>query len=126
MIIKGICAFLCAVLTKIFGGFDAVLTVLVALIIIDYVTGIAAALSKQELSSKTGFCGILKKICILSMVAAGHLIGQALGFSELRSVIIGFYIANEGISIMENAAIVGVPMPKRLVEVLKQLKKTND
>lgn len=123
--IKAFCAVFCAILTKIFGGLDTVLLVLTALIIIDYITGVAAAAYAKELSSKTGFRGILKKICILSLVAAAHLIGVTVGVIELRSVVIGFYIANEGISIIENAASAGVPMPERLIDVLKQLKQKN-
>lgn len=125
MAIKAGAACICAVMTRLFGGFDTVLTVLISLLIIDYVTGVSAAIFLKELSSKAGFAGILKKACILCIVAAAHLVSEVVSMPEMRSMVIGFYIANEGISIIENAGLLGVPMPEKLTEILKQLKKDN-
>ena len=122
--IKMLAGGVCAVLTKFFGGFDAMLTVLVMLIAVDYITGVAAALYSEKLSSKTGFRGILKKVCIMSAVALAHLIGEITSQEVLRSLVIGFYIANEGISILENIAHTGVVLPRKLINVLEQLKNT--
>ena len=121
-VIKAISAFFCAVITKFFGGFDAMLSVLICLVVIDYITGISAAGYMHKLSSKTGFMGIFKKICIMSAVALSHLLGVVMGIDYLRSLVIGFYVANEAISILENIALTGVPLPKKLIEVLEQLK----
>lgn len=113
---------ICTALTALFGGLDAVLAALLIFITLDYITGIIAAIVEGKLSSKVGFLGLLKKIVILMIVVVAHTIGQALGISEIRSLVIGFYIANEGLSILENAGRIGVPLPKKLMDVLEQLK----
>ena len=113
---------ICAGLTALFGGLDAVLTALLVFITLDYISGIIAAIIEGKLSSKVGFLGLLKKVAILMIVVVAHTMGQALGIGEIRSLVIGFYIANEGLSILENAGRIGVPLPKKLMEVLEQLK----
>lgn len=113
---------ICTALTALFGGLDAVLAALLIFITLDYVTGIIAAIVEGKLSSKVGFLGLLKKIVILMIVVVAHTMGQALSISEIRSLVIGFYIANEGLSILENAGRIGVPLPKKLMDVLEQLK----
>lgn len=113
----------CGVATYIWGGMDAVLAVLLALIVIDYITGVMTALYRKELSSEVGFRGILRKVAILLVIAAAHLVGYGVGMPEIRSIVIGFYIANEGISIVENIGTMGVPLPQRVVDVLRQLKQ---
>lgn len=115
-------ATVCSALSYMMGGFDALLQVLLVLSVIDYITGVSAAVATKTLSSKTGFIGILKKLAILCVVACAHLLGQTLGLAQIRSAVIGFYIANEGISIAENSASLGVPLPKKLMEILNQLK----
>ena len=112
----------CGIITYLFGGIDAVFIVLLAMIVLDYITGIMVAIIKKNLSSSIGFNGIFKKIAILLVVSAGYLIGQSMGVPEVRSIVIGFYIVNEGISITENAGNLGVPLPKKLIEILQQLK----
>ena len=119
-------AALCSGLSYVVGGFDALLRVLLVLSVIDYVTGVSAAVAAKTLSSKTGFIGILKKIAILCVIGCAHLLGQTLGLAQIRSAVIGFYIANEGISIAENSAALGVPLPKKLMEILNQLKDKED
>lgn len=119
-------AALCSALAFMVGGFDTLIKVLLILSVIDYITGISAAIVTKKLSSQTGFYGILKKIAILCVVACSHLLGQTMGIEHIRTAVIGFYIANEGISIAENSARLGVPLPKKLMEILSQLKEKED
>lgn len=121
--LKIVSAWLCAVAAFIWGGMDTVFIVLLCLMITDYVSGVLAAIKTKTLSSETGFSGILKKIGILCIVALSHFIGDTLAIAEVRSVVIGFYIANEGISILENAGRLGVPLPQRLISVLEQMRE---
>lgn len=107
-----------------FGGFDGFLYALLVFVILDYVTGIMVAVLEKKLSSEVGFRGIFKKVLIFCFVAVGQivdtqLIGQG---SVLRTAVIFFYISNEGISILENAALIGLPVPNNLKDVLGQLK----
>lgn len=105
------------------GGFDGFMYALITFIVIDYVTGIMVAILERKLSSEVGFKGIFKKVFIFIMVGIGNIIDVHLikNGSAIRTAVIFFYISNEGISIMENAAKVGLPIPKKLREVLKQL-----
>ena len=124
-IVKGIkigFAWLCGFATYLWGGLDAVLIILLCLIAVDYLTGVLVAINTRNLSSEIGFRGILKKVGILCIVAVAQLIGNAAGLPDIRSLVVGFYIANEAISITENAGRLGVPLPKKLLNVLKQLK----
>jgi len=107
-----------------FGGFDGFLYALLVFVMIDYITGIMVAVLEKKLSSEVGFRGIFKKVLIFCFVAIGQivdteLIGQG---SVLRTAVIFFYISNEGISILENATIIGLPVPDKLKDVLVQLK----
>ncbi len=120
------CAAVCSGLTYVLGGFDTMLTILLIMAVIDYITGVSAAVVHKNLSSKTGFNGILKKIAILCVIACAHLLGQTLGIEQIRGAVLGFYIANEGISIVENAAALGVPLPKKFTDILKQLKSKEE
>jgi len=110
---------LCALL----GGLDALLTVLIAFSIMDYLTGVLCAIVKRTLSSAVGFQGICKKVLIYVLVGAAHLVDLHLlgGSGALRSAVICFYLSNEGISMIENAARLGLPIPEKLREVLTQL-----
>lgn len=107
--------------TFIWGGFDAVFVVFLCLMAIDYITGVMGAVRQKKLSSQDGFNGLLKKAGMLAVVALAHFVGVYTQIAEIRSLVIGFYIANEGISILENAAILGVPLPQKLVDILKQI-----
>ena len=115
-----------ATLTYFLGGMDLILSILLAVIVIDYATGLINAICKGELSSEVGYKGIAKKIGILAVVALAHLIGLLTGVMGIRSLAIGFYIANEGISILENVGSLGIPFPKKLINILKQLKDDSD
>lgn len=111
------------VLTYLFGGWSALLGILLAFVILDYITGFIAAGSKGELSSAVGFNGIGRKIGIFVLVAVAHLVDRALGDGTLiRDAAIFFYIANELLSVIENAGVLGVPVPDillRAVDILK-------
>lgn len=111
------------VLTYLFGGWSALLGILLAFVALDYITGVLAAGSKGKLSSAVGMRGIAKKIGIFVLVAIAHLVDRALGDGTLiRDAAIFFYLANELLSIIENAGALGVPIPDillRAVEILK-------
>ena len=121
--IKMVVGAICGAVTFIWGGIDSLFVVFLSMMKIDYVTGILAAVKAKTLSSEVGFNGLLKKIGMLLIVAVGHFVGDVTGMPEVRSIVIGFYIANEGISILENAGRLGVPLPDKLLSVLKQLEK---
>ena len=105
------------------GGCDGLLYALLAFVIVDYVTGVACAIADHKLSSEVGFKGIFKKVLIFLLVGIGHILDtQVIGTgSVLRTAVIFFYISNEGVSLVENAAHLGLPIPEKLKAVLEQL-----
>lgn len=105
------------------GGCDGLLYALIAFTIIDYVTGVMCAISDKNLSSEVGFKGICRKVLIFLLVGIGHIIDtQVIGSgSVLRTAVIFFYLSNEGVSLIENAAHPGLPVPEKLKAVLEQL-----
>ena len=127
-LIQSIAAVLSAICGFCFGAMDGLLYALITFMILDYITGCLVAIVQKELSSKVGFKGIAKKVIILALVAVGHILDvHVLGGGVVcRSAVIGFYIANESISILENAGELGIPLPKKLIAVLKQLKEKDD
>lgn len=110
------------------GGLDGFLVALIAFVVIDYLTGVMVAIVQKKLSSEVGFRGICKKVLIFSLVAIGHIIDTQLlkDGSVIRTAVIFFYLSNEGISILENATIIGLPVPAKLKSVLEQLKDKED
>lgn len=108
------------------GGYDTMMVKLLLFMCADYISGILCGISNKELSSEVGFKGIAKKIMILLLVGATNLLGQATGIEGLRYIVISFYLANEGISIIENASILGLPVPQKIKDVLEQLKNTSN
>ena len=110
------------VIIKLMGGFDTVLWVLIAMMVLDYVSGIIKAVYQKRLSSRIGLNGILKKTTALLVVAAGNLVQEITGIGAVREMVIMFYIANEGISLLENTAAVSNVIPQSLREVLLQLR----
>ncbi|MDN3141390.1 phage holin family protein [Enterococcus faecalis] len=105
------------------GGWDGFLYALLTFVVIDYITGLMCAVLDKKLSSEVGFRGIFKKVLIFSLVAIGHItdknvIGDG---SVIRTAVIFFYLSNEGISILENAVHVGLPVPQKLKDILEQL-----
>ena len=107
------------------GGWDGFLYALVAFVVIDYITGLMVAVLEKRLSSEVGFRGIFKKVVLFSLVAVGHIVDSRLLQNEgvIRTAVIFFYLSNEGISILENTAKIGLPIPEKLKAVLEQLNK---
>lgn len=106
-----------------FGGIDGLLYALIIFVVLDYMTGIMCAIIDQSLSSEIGFKGIFRKVLIFAFVGVGHVLDeQIIGTgSALRTAIIFFYLSNEGVSLLENAGHLGLPIPERLKAVLEQL-----
>ena len=105
------------------GGCDGLLYTLLAFVVIDYITGVLCAVSDKKLSSAIGFKGICRKVLIFALVGIGHIlylyvIGSG---SVMRTAILFFYISNEGVSLIENAVHLGLPVPQKLKDVLEQL-----
>jgi len=105
------------------GGLDGFLYTLIIFVAIDYLTGLMCAVIDKRLSSEIGAKGIFKKVVIFALVGLGHILdSQILGDgSAIRTAVIFFYMSNEGLSILENAAHIGLPLPQKLKAVLKQL-----
>ena len=105
------------------GGVDGFLYALIAFTVIDYITGVMCAITDKNLSSSIGFKGICRKVLIFTLVGIGNIVdvyvlGQG---GVLRTAVIFFYLSNEGVSILENSAHLGLPIPEKLKEVLEQL-----
>ena len=105
------------------GGCDGLLFALLAFVIADYVTGVMCAITDKRLSSAVGFKGVFKKVLIFVLVGIGHLLDtMVIGTgSVLRTAVIFFYISNEGVSLIENATYLGLPVPTKIKAVLEQL-----
>lgn len=105
------------------GGCDGLLYALLAFVVIDYITGIMCAVVDKKLSSEVGFKGIFKKVLIFALVGTGHILDtRVIGSgSVVRTAVIFFYLSNEGVSLLENAAYLGLPIPQKLKSVLEQL-----
>ena len=115
------------------GGFDGFLYALITFVAIDYITGVLCAIIDKNLCSKIGARGIFKKVLIFTLVGVAHVLDTnvigVVGNTDaniLRTAVIFFYISNEGISILENAAHIGLPIPEKLKDVLKQLHKREE
>lgn len=109
------------------GGFDIAIQSLLIVMVVDYLTGIASAMYNKELSSKIGFKGILKKFSYLCVVALSVVIDKLTGQSGLiRTLVIYFFVANDGLSIIENMAEMGVKLPQKLIDSLEQIKKKGE
>lgn len=105
------------------GGMDGLLYALIAFVIADYITGVMCAAADKKLSSEVGFRGIFKKVLIFMLVGVASILdAQVIGTgSVLRTAVIFFYISNEGLSLVENAAYLGLPVPASVKKVLEQL-----
>ena len=105
------------------GGCDGLLYALVLFVVVDYITGVMCAAADHKLSSEVGFKGICRKVLIFLLVGIGHeLDAQIIGTgSVLRTAVIFFYLSNEGVSLLENAGHLGLPIPEKLKVVLEQL-----
>ena len=110
------------------GGLDGLMIALIVFMALDYITGLMCAVIDKKLSSAVGFRGICKKVLILMLVGVAnvvdiHIVGTG---SALRSAVICFYLSNEGLSLLENAAYIGLPVPEKLRTVLAQLHNRDD
>ena len=107
----------------ILGGCDGLLYALIAFVVIDYITGVMCAIINRELSSAVGFKGIFRKVLIFLLVGIANIIDvQVIGTGAvLRTAVIFFYISNEGVSLLENAGHLGLPIPEKIKTVLEQL-----
>ncbi len=105
------------------GGCDGLLYALVLFVVVDYITGVMCAAADHKLSSEVGFKGICRKVLIFLLVGIGHVLdAQIIGTgSVLRTAVIFFYLSNEGVSLLENAGHLGLPIPEKLKVVLEQL-----
>ena len=112
-----------AVLGNFIGGNDGLLYALIVFVIVDYITGVLCAVVEKNLASSIGFRGIFQKVMIFLLVGIANVLDtKILGAGAmLRSAVIFFYVANEGISIMENAGRMGLPVPEKLKGVFRQL-----
>ena len=105
------------------GGCDGLLIALAVFVVADYITGVMCAVSDKKLSSEVGFEGICRKIIIFLLVGIAHILDVTMiaTGSVLRTAVIFFYLSNEGVSLLENAAHLGLPIPEKLKDVLEQL-----
>jgi toxin secretion/phage lysis holin len=127
-IFKGIFAAIGGFLGWFLGGFDSLVIALVIFIVCDYITGVIYGIKCKKLSSSTGFWGLAKKAVIIIIVGVAatvdnYILGVGAAF---RTATIFFYLANEGISILENCSKLGLPIPQKLQNVLEQIKNKED
>ena len=128
IIIDSIAGAVGAVLGFMYGEVTGLFWALIAFMALDYITGVIVAVIEKRLSSEVGFRGLAKKFLILVFVAVGHIADTYIlgGTPAAMSAVMLFYIANEGISIIENAAALGLPVPKKLTSIMKQIKNKSE
>lgn len=121
-----IIGFLGSVVSFLIGKIDISIMILASFMIFDYLTGVIKAIKNKQLNSKIGFEGLLKKICIFIILIVANLLDLLLGNDNLmfRSIVIYFYISNEGISILENLCEMNVPIPEKIKEILLSIKES--
>ena len=113
-----------SVVIYLFGGIDIAMQCLLIAIVIDYISGLIKAYNTKTLDSKIGFKGILKKVGILCIVCLAVLVDRLTGESgAIRTLVIYYFVANEGLSVLENLAIAGLPIPQSIKKALQALKK---
>lgn len=128
IIIDSIAGAVGAVLGFMYGEVNGLFWALIAFMALDYITGVIVAVIEKRLSSEVGFRGLAKKFLILVFVAVGHIADTYIlgGTPAAMSAVMLFYIANEGISIIENAAALGLPVPKKLTSIMEQIKNKSE
>ena len=120
---RGILGGIAAIATYIWGGADNWMIGLIIVVAADYISGVIAAIIARTLNSRRGAAGILKKMLLFLIVAVANVVDNATGAGGVvRSLTIGFLLANESISVLENCARCGIPLPERLINVLEQLR----
>ena len=110
------------------GGLDGFLYALITFVVIDYITGVMVGFTEKKLSSEVGFKGICRKVVIFCLVGMAHILDVHViqTGNVLRTAVIFFYLSNEGISILENASMLGLPVPQKVRDVLEQLKDDSE
>lgn len=109
------------------GGWDTALQTLILVMSLDYITGVCKAIKKKKLNSKTGIWGIIKKFGYLIIVMLSVVMDKLAGDTgAIRTMVIYFFVANDGISILENWGDMGLPLPQKIFDVLEQLKNNNN
>ena len=105
------------------GGMDGLMIALLIFMVLDYITGVMCGIADKKLSSAVGFKGLCRKVVIIALVGVGHVVDMhVIGTGgALRSAVICFYLSNEGVSLLENAAHLGLPVPDKLKDILAQL-----
>ena len=128
IIIDSIAGAVGAVLGFMYGEVTGLFWALIAFMATDYITGVVVAAINKQLSSEVGFRGLAKKLMILVFVSLGHIADMYVlgGTPVAMSAVMLFYIANEGLSIIENAGNLGLPLPKKLKDIMVQLKKESE
>ena len=125
---NGIVALIATFFTYLFGSWDLALQVLIVFMVLDYLTGVLHAYLIGQLSSEVGFKGLVKKCMILVVLIIGVMLDRILGTGTwaFRTLVAYFYIANEGISLLENVGNIGIPIPNKMRQALEQLNKDNE
>ncbi len=125
---RGIPAALAGALSYLFGPWDAPIAILLCVVCLDYITGVINAAIHKTVSSAVGFSGLLKKVLIFVLVALAALLDKLVPATNgaVRTAVCMFYIANEGLSILENAGSMGLPLPRALKSALEKLKKEEE
>lgn len=125
---NGIVAILATFFTYLFGSWDLALQVLIVFMILDYGTGVLYAYLTDQLNSEVGFKGLVKKCMILVVLIIGVMLDRILGTGTwvFRTLVAYFYIANEGISLLENVGNIGIPIPNKIRNALEQLNKDDE
>ena len=109
------------------GGLDTAMKTLLILMLLDYITGLCKAIINKRLNSIIGAKGIIKKVGYLVIVALAFLLDKIIGDTgSIRNLVVYFFVANEGISIVENWGTIGLPLPKKIIEVLEQIKRESE
>lgn len=125
--INNIASVLLTTIIYLLGGMDIALKSLIVIMMIDYITGVASAIYNKKLSSKIGFKGIIKKFSYLCVVALSVVIDNLISQDGvIRTLVIYFFVANDGLSIIENMAEMDIKLPKKLVDSLEQIKGKGD
>ena len=125
--LKNIMSVILTTFIYLLGGVDVALQCLLVMIILDYISGIASAIYNKNLDSKIGLKGILKKFMYLVIVCVSVIIDKIVGNTGVvRTLVIYFFVANDGLSIIENMGKMGIPLPKKLNDTLNQLKNKGD
>lgn len=124
--LNAVISVVCTTFIWLIGGLDIAILCLITAIVIDYISGLIKAYNTKTLSSSIGFRGILKKVGILLIVMLAVLVDRVtVNSGAIRTLVIYYFVANEGLSILENLAVAGLPIPKSLKNALKVIKKDN-